>query len=183
MRCIIKLSPGLAPTVKMTCSKVPVTMDARTELECEVTSSTFAKIAWFYNGRPLSDGDPYKSHLTVDGKSCNQTLKINFAKTRDSGNYTCHVANTNGSTTKTCLLEVKGKATPQTFTVWYRKGYNINTYSVINAPYPAVNTPIQLNSPQNSFPSHLILDAMSLFCWSVCWALVYMVHLNYSSTD
>jgi len=70
-----------------------------------VHSNTFAKITWFHNGQPISDQG--KSHVTVDGKSCYQTLKIKFAKTSDGGNYTCQVSNSDGVVNKTCVLDVK----------------------------------------------------------------------------
>ena len=92
----------------MTCPKQFVKADAHTEISCEVHSNTFAKINWFHNGQPISDQG--KSHVTVDGKSCYQTLKIKFAKTSDGGNYTCQVANFDGVVNKTCVLDVKSKS-------------------------------------------------------------------------
>lgn len=92
----------------ITCPKLPVKTDARTEIACEVLSKTFAKITWFHNGQPISE--QRKSHVTVDRKSCYQTLKIKFVKTSDGGNYTCKVANSNGTVNKTCGLDVKGKS-------------------------------------------------------------------------
>lgn len=92
----------------ITCPKLPVKTDAHTEIACEVLSKTFAKITWFHNGQPISE--QRKSHVTVDRKSCYQTLKIKFVKTSDGGNYTCKVANSNGTVNKTCALDVKGKS-------------------------------------------------------------------------
>ena len=92
----------------MTCPRVPVKTDWYTEITCEVLSKTFAKIIWFHNGKPISEQK--KSHVKVDRESCNQTLKIRFARTSDGGNYTCQVANANGNVNKTCFLDVKGKS-------------------------------------------------------------------------
>ena len=103
---------GLVPNVKLTCPRNAV-MDTRTELTCNVMSSTFATIKWFYNGQAIT-----KRHVTVDIRSCNQTLKIKYAKTTDGGNYTCQVTNSEGSVTTSCLLEVKGKATPSIHELW-----------------------------------------------------------------
>ncbi|KAL9957863.1 hypothetical protein ACROYT_G034813 [Oculina patagonica] len=99
----------LEPKVDLTCPSLPVKMDGRTEIVCEVLSGTFAKITWFHNGQPISD--QIKSHVTVDWKTCNQTLKIKFAKTSDRGKYTCQVANTVGTVNKTCALDVKADRT------------------------------------------------------------------------
>lgn len=92
----------------ITCPNLPVKMDAHTEIVCDVISSTFAKITWFHNGQLISD--QHRSHVMVDWKTCNQTLKIKFAKNSDRGKYTCQVANTDGIVNKTCLLDVKGKS-------------------------------------------------------------------------
>lgn len=45
----------------------------------------------------------------ADWKTCNQTLKIKFARTTDSGKYTCQVADISATVNKTCNLHVKGK--------------------------------------------------------------------------
>ena len=102
-------SSGRTPNVDMTCpTKLSVKTDAHTEISCQVLSKTFAKITWFHNGHPISN--QRKSHVTVDRKSCDQTLKIKFAKTSDGGHYTCQVANSNGTINKTCVLDVQGKS-------------------------------------------------------------------------
>ena len=92
----------------MTCPKLPVKMDEHTEIACEVLSKTFAKITWFHNAQPISE--QRTSHVRVDRKSCDQTLKIKFAMTSDGGNYTCQVANAVATVKKTCFLHVKGKS-------------------------------------------------------------------------
>ena len=92
----------------MNCPKLPIKPDARTAITCEVLSKTSAKITWFHNAQPISEQK--KSHVRVDTESCNQTLKITFAKTSDSGNYICQVSNANATVNKTCVLDVKGKS-------------------------------------------------------------------------
>ena len=96
------------PTVDMNCPKLPIKRDAHTAIACKVLSKTSAKITWFHNAQPISEQK--WSHVRVDRKSCGQTLKITFAKTSDSGNYTCQVANANATVNKTCVLDVKGKS-------------------------------------------------------------------------
>ena len=91
----------------MICPNSPVRIDAHTEIVCEVHSITFAKITWFHDGQPISK--QRRHHVVADWKTCNQTLKIKFAKTTDSGKYTCQVANISATVSKTCNLEVKGK--------------------------------------------------------------------------
>ena len=76
------------------------------EITSEVMSRSFALIAWLYNGQPIDRSD--KPHVKNESLSCHQKLKIEYAMTSDSGNYTCQVTNTNGSVTKACLLKVKG---------------------------------------------------------------------------
>jgi len=100
---------GSVPNVKITCPKMAVKMDVRTEITCKVISNTFASIAWFFNGRPITG--PLKNHVTADTLTCNQTLKIKFAKLSDGGNYTCRVANRDGNTTKACFLQVEADKT------------------------------------------------------------------------
>ena len=73
------------------------------EITCAVMSRSFALIAWLYNGEPID-----KPHVNTESLSCHQKLKIKYAMTSDSGNYTCQVTNTNGSVTNACLLKVKG---------------------------------------------------------------------------
>ncbi|XP_020626105.1 contactin-4-like isoform X3 [Orbicella faveolata] len=102
---------GGTPNVDMTCPKLPIKMDAHTEIACEVLSKTFANITWFHNRQPISK--QRKSHVTVDRKSCYQTLKIKFVTTSDGGNYTCQVANANGNVNKTCVLDVKAHTTEE----------------------------------------------------------------------
>ncbi|XP_015761307.1 PREDICTED: fibroblast growth factor receptor 2-like isoform X2 [Acropora digitifera] len=92
------------PEVHMKCPSV-VKRDATAEISCKVMSKTFAVISWFYNGQPIKQLG--KSHLKIDSLSCQQRLKIKFAMSSDSGNYTCTVTNTNSTITKTCHLVVK----------------------------------------------------------------------------
>ena len=106
-RSAFSIPSGLVPNVTLNCPILAVPMDTRTEIICDVTSSSFALIKWFYNEQAIS-----KSSAKVDTRSCNQTLKIKHAKTSDGGNYTCQVSNSHGSVTKSCRLKVKGKATP-----------------------------------------------------------------------
>ncbi|XP_068752501.1 hemicentin-1-like isoform X3 [Montipora capricornis] len=94
---------GPEPVVLMTCP-YSVETDMTVEITCAVMSRSFALIAWLYNGEPIDN--PF---LKTESLTCHQKLKIKYAMTSDSGNYTCQVTNTNGSVTKACLLKVKGK--------------------------------------------------------------------------
>ncbi|KAJ7373201.1 calcium ion binding [Desmophyllum pertusum] len=107
----VSVKYGLAPNVTITCPTRAVKLDARTEIVCRVLSRTFAKITWFHNGQPISD--QRQSHVTVDSLTCNQTLKIKFAKTIDGGNYTCQVTNSNVTVKQTCSIEVKADKTKE----------------------------------------------------------------------
>lgn len=95
---------GPEPIVNISCPQL-TKLDEKAEIKCKVLSKTFANIEWFYNGQPINGLQ--KSHVTAESLSCNQILKITFAKSSDSGNYTCQVTNANGSVKKTCALEVK----------------------------------------------------------------------------
>ena len=82
-------------------------MDTRTEITCEVISSSYANITWYHNGQLISHKKKY--NVTADRKTCDQTLKIKYAGANDNGNYTCVVVNSVGEETKTCPLVVKGE--------------------------------------------------------------------------
>ena len=86
---------------------MPVMMDTRTEVTCEVISSSYANITWYHNGQLISHKKKY--NVKVDRKTCDQTLKIKHAGANDNGNYTCVVVNSVGEETKTCPLVVKGE--------------------------------------------------------------------------
>lgn len=96
---------GGTPTVDMTCPEVHIKTDSHTSITCKVLSKSFDKITWFHNAKPISEQK--ESHMRVDRKSCNQTLNIKNAMTRDGGNYTCQVVNANATVHKTCFLDVK----------------------------------------------------------------------------
>lgn len=82
-----------------------VHLDAHVQIECEVISGTFANITWFHNGTSLSELK--KSFVTIDKRSCGQTLKIRYASSHDEGKYTCAATNKFGTVNKTCSLHIK----------------------------------------------------------------------------
>lgn len=86
---------------------MPVMMDTRTEITCEVISSSYANITWYHNGQLISHKKKY--NVKADRKTCDQTLKIKHAGANDNGNYTCVVVNSVGEETKTCSFVVKGE--------------------------------------------------------------------------
>ena len=106
--CSTCFPSGGTPTVDMTCPEVHIKTDSHTSITCKVLSKSFDKITWFHNAKPISEQK--ESHKRVDRKSCNQTLNIKNAMTRDGGNYTCQVVNANATVHKTCFLDVKGKS-------------------------------------------------------------------------
>ena len=82
-------------------------MDTRTEVTCEVISSSYANITWYHNGQLISHKKKY--NVTANRKTCDQTLKIKHAGTNDNGHYTCVVVNSVGEVKKTCPLVVIGE--------------------------------------------------------------------------
>ena len=86
---------------------MPVMMDTRTEITCEVISSSYANITWYHNGQLISHKKKY--NVKADRKTCDQTLKIKHAGTNDNGHYTCVVVNSVGEVKKTCPLVVIGE--------------------------------------------------------------------------
>ncbi|XP_044183175.1 peroxidasin homolog pxn-1-like isoform X2 [Acropora millepora] len=90
--------------VNMKCPSA-VKIDATVEISCEVMSKTFAVISWFYNGEQIKQLE--NTHAKSDSLSCQQKLKIKYAMSKNSGNYTCTVTNINSTITKTCPLVVK----------------------------------------------------------------------------
>ncbi|XP_074627643.1 uncharacterized protein LOC141885709 isoform X3 [Acropora palmata] len=90
--------------VNMKCPSA-VKIDATVEISCEVMSKTFAVISWFYNGEQIKQLE--NTHAKSDSLSCQQKLKIKYAMSKNSENYTCTVTNINSTITKTCPLVVK----------------------------------------------------------------------------
>ena len=84
-------------------------IDTRTEITCEVISSSYANITWYHNGQLISHKKKHKYNVKVDRKTCDQTLKIKHAGAKDNGKYTCVVVNSVGEVNKTCSLVVKGE--------------------------------------------------------------------------
>ena len=84
-------------------------MDTRTEITCEVISSSYANITWYHNGQLISHKKKHNNYVKADRKTCDQTLKIKHAGTNDNGHYTCVVVNGDGEVNKTCRLVVEGE--------------------------------------------------------------------------
>lgn len=71
-------------------------------ITCSVKSNPAAMVTWLFNGAPLDA----TQEIRYKRLHCNQSLTIQFAEQRDSGNFTCVVTNNNGSASETAFVTV-----------------------------------------------------------------------------
>ncbi|XP_068082222.1 titin [Anabrus simplex] len=93
----------LAPNFVRVCSDREVTEGKMTRFDCRVTGRPYPEVAWFINGRQVSDDSTHKILVNESG---NHALMITNVSRSDAGVVSCVACNKSGETSFQCNLTV-----------------------------------------------------------------------------
>ena len=110
--------PKKKPQFSSKLRDLEVAKGSRIKMTCSVIGSPEPEIEWFHNGFPLtSDQKKYVAQLDSMGIA---SLEIRNLVRSDTGEYTCTARNSNGQSSTSADLRVRGdfepKPSPPTFT-------------------------------------------------------------------
>lgn len=94
---------SLAPNFVRVCGDQDVTEGKMTRFDCRVTGRPYPEVAWFINGRHVTDDHTHKILVNESG---NHALMITNVGRQDSGIVTCVARNKSGETSFQCNLNV-----------------------------------------------------------------------------
>jgi len=109
--------PKRKPQFSTKLHDLEVAKGSRIKLTCSVIGSPEPDVEWFHNGFPLpGDSEKYISHIDSMGIA---SLEIRNLLRADTGEYSCIARNSNGQSSTSADLRVRGdfepKSCPPTF--------------------------------------------------------------------